>query len=752
MFAVATALACLVSRTVTPDGALIGLLWLPTAVMLVGILTRGYSVLLPGVVGLTAMLSLLGVSSSFMLGSVLAVLVAPVVCHQVIERMRRFRRAQSHLVQTSQMFLAIALVQAPISAAFICAASPLEGFIPMLGPLSFASIWVIEAVSGIVFVRGIMTWMPNDGSGFCPASGMQEGLKVFSPGALTPYAAILAFFGMALLAHEAGHDGIARVLAIPVFATAALSALSQSRRMASTVLMAAFIAIAAVRVRTDPFMPAVERFNDLAELSLLMLTGAALLHMLNSLIEERLQQQKRLRRKAFSSELSGLPNLRALTARLLSQKVRRLSAAQGLQLAEVAIAGLDKWADLAGRQATMQAESEIGRRLQTIFDSRLLMLAHIGSGRFVLLFERSTSDETLIETLQSGFDRRRFTIANQVLPLRYSIGVVDAPAGSHEPEALLASLSLAQQQAVTLSSRFYRLTLNNDRVREYRRELAWVENVRGLLERDRLRLFAQPIAPADMDPDSGLHFEILARMADENGELIAPNGFLGAISKAGMQIELDRQVISRTIRYLDDDLELLDATELCAINVTGPTICDPGFCDFLFGLMDRSRVAPKQIAIEITESDTIADLEAALENVRAIAAAGIRVAVDDFGTGQATFEYIRRLGPDILKIDGSFVRRYQEDALDREIVESVVRMAHAIGASTVAEFVESEALGEQMRAIGVDYLQGYAIAKPMPVAQLKSFCTAKREALREQRTARCASAGVRADLLASDST
>ncbi|MEZ5658751.1 MAG: EAL domain-containing protein [Burkholderiaceae bacterium] len=729
-FALATALAVMVSQFTVPSGSEIGFLWLPTSVVLVGILSRGFSVVLPGVVGLVAAQALVGVSPMMIAGSALAAALGPLACFHAIERLRRFRRAQSHLVQTTHLFLSIGCLQAPIAAACMTAAMPLAGFADIDHLLTFVSIWAIEFTSGVVFVRGLMTWLPNDGSGFCPAAGMRQGMSALSWQALSPYVPLVVFGALAWIACETGHPLIARVLSVPVFAAAAVASLVHPRRVATSALMAAMLIIAGVRVHGIDMSPLNGRMADSAELAMLILTGAALLHLLNSLIEERLTQQRRLRRKAFTNEVSGWPNLRALTARLLNRGEQNKAQRHGQQLAELAIAGLDKWADLAGRQATMAAEREIGKRLQTVFGSYVSMIAHIGSGRFILLFNGRMSDEKLQEIMRIGFDRHRFTIANQAVPMRYSIGVVDAPPGVHEPEELLASLSLAQQHAVTVGGRFYRLTLDNDQVRAYRKELAWVERVRSMLERDRLRLFAQPIAPAVIDPETtGLHFEVLSRMADEDGSLLAPGGFLGAISKAGLQIELDRRVLERTIRYLDDDMELLDATDLCAINVTGPTICDPGFAQYLIGLLENSRVSPSQLAIEITESDTIADLDSALANVSKISEIGIRVAVDDFGTGQATFEYIRRLGPQILKIDGAFVRRYREDALDREIVESIVRLAKAIGASTVAEFVETPEIGDEMRRIGVDLLQGYAIAKPMPISQIKAFCNQRRAEL-----------------------
>jgi EAL domain-containing protein (putative c-di-GMP-specific phosphodiesterase class I) len=232
-------------------------------------------------------------------------------------------------------------------------------------------------------------------------------------------------------------------------------------------------------------------------------------------------------------------------------------------------------------------------------------------------------------------------------------------------------------------------------------------------------LMAQLIAPCHRDEETaGLHYEILARMLDEKGNVMSPASFLPAIARAGLSREFDRLIIESTFDYLATDKALCARTAACAINVTGRMISSPELPSLIKIQLQRTGLSPALFVIEITESESIDDIEEAKANARELKRMGITVAVDDFGTGLATFDYLKQFKPQILKIDGSFIRTFDDSPLDRAIVQSIVRVAATIGARTVAEWVETEDLGRKLRGLGVDFLQGYAIAKPVPIGQL----------------------------------
>lgn len=739
MFGLALLIGTFLSLATAVNSTPLTLLWLPTSIVLVGLLMRGLTVLLPAAIGMAVTMWLLDAPVWHASMSVLSVIIAPSAAYYLIQRLRANRRAVSHLMQTIHIVAAIALVQAPISAAIMfvgCYFHPQS----MLGPISLiASHWVIETTSGIIFVRGMMVWMPNDGSGFCPVAGIARGNRRLDPELLVPLGLIVTLCLSAVAAFWTEQGNLARLFSIPLFVIAATSSLISNRRIASAVLMLSTFAIAtissyAAKMGSDP-----AALTRLAEVALLLLTGSLLLQLLNALVEERLAQQRRLRRKAFANEVTDLPNLRALHAYLASASLIHRVKVDGLLMAEVSVAGLMRWADISGRVSIMKVEREIGARLKQSFGKRMRYLIHVGTGRFILVLSRRQSTEELTDVMKVCFQDHQFDIAGNRVRLHCSIGVVDVPPGNHDLETALASLSIAQQKASKNGDLYFRLTLDDEQVRAYREDLAWVEKMGHFLATNRIRLFAQPIAPVQMSSESALNFEVLARMINDDGSILTPDKFLPAISLAGLQIEFDRTVISQTLQYLKDHEELALATHLCAINVTGLTICDLHFPEFLTRNLNERNIDASKITIEVTESDAIIDFESALANILTLTRAGISIAVDDFGTGQATFDYIRRMRPNVLKIDGSFVRRYAADPLDREIVESIVRLAKVLGAKTVAEFIETEQMADDMRKIGVDYLQGWAIAKPMPIEDIKSFCDARRAEMRKDEQLRLSS-------------
>ncbi|MNO89022.1 Cyclic di-GMP phosphodiesterase YfgF [compost metagenome] len=152
----------------------------------------------------------------------------------------------------------------------------------------------------------------------------------------------------------------------------------------------------------------------------------------------------------------------------------------------------------------------------------------------------------------------------------------------------------------------------------------------------------------------------------------------------------------------------------CALNLSGATIGDPTFIDFLRELQPRYGVAPQRICFEITETSAIADLDSAARFVGELKALGYRFALDDFCAGMSSFAYLKHLPVDYLKIDGSFVKDILDDPIDRAMVEMINQIGHVMGKSTVDEFVESTEILEALQEIGVDYVQGYALAAPQP--------------------------------------
>jgi EAL domain-containing protein (putative c-di-GMP-specific phosphodiesterase class I) len=245
--------------------------------------------------------------------------------------------------------------------------------------------------------------------------------------------------------------------------------------------------------------------------------------------------------------------------------------------------------------------------------------------------------------------------------------------------------------------------------------MRWVSRINRALDEDRFRLSFQPIAPVEPEDNPPVHYELLIRMQDEFGNIVAPGAFLPAAELYSLSTKLDRWVLSSAFEWLDDHPRHVDELSLCAINLSGHSLGDEQFLDFVVDLFVTSRVPASKICFEITETAAIANLEHASRFIGTLKALGSRFALDDFGSGLSSFAYLKTLPVDYLKIDGMFIRDIHEDPIHLAMVRSINEVGHLMGMKTVAEFVENDAIVDVLRTVGVDYAQGYGICPPQPL-------------------------------------
>jgi two-component system CheB/CheR fusion protein len=240
------------------------------------------------------------------------------------------------------------------------------------------------------------------------------------------------------------------------------------------------------------------------------------------------------------------------------------------------------------------------------------------------------------------------------------------------------------------------------------------------VQEGRFSLFAQTIKPVETaGKDRGAHLEMLIKMQGEGDELIPPGVFLPAAERYNLSGTIDRWVLQHTFSWIAD--EGLDANRLslCAINLSGHSVGDPAFLDYVVSQLKRHALPPTLICFEITETVAIANLNQARSMMETLGGMGCRFALDDFGSGMSSFGYLRTLPVDYLKIDGLFVKDIAKDPTDLALVRSINDIAHVMGKRTIAEFVESREILEHLEEMGVDYAQGNFIAEPVPVADLR---------------------------------
>ena len=249
-------------------------------------------------------------------------------------------------------------------------------------------------------------------------------------------------------------------------------------------------------------------------------------------------------------------------------------------------------------------------------------------------------------------------------------------------------------------------------------QMRWVPRLQTALEVGDFQLMVQDIVPVPSGIITGRHLEVLICLPDASGRLIPPGEFLPAAQRYGLMGRIDRWVTGQVCEWLHWRAGTHRALpELVAINLSGSSLSEAEFRDFA---EEQVRGLPEgaNLCFEITESEAIANLDEASDFIRRMKAHGCRFALDDFGSGLSSFAYLKRLPVDYVKIDGQFVRDVARDPISLAMVESIHRIGKVMGMQTIAEFVETEAIWQLVRAVGVDFCQGYYFGPTRPLLSL----------------------------------
>ncbi|HEY0515250.1 MAG TPA: EAL domain-containing protein [Thermoanaerobaculia bacterium] len=429
-----------------------------------------------------------------------------------------------------------------------------------------------------------------------------------------------------------------------------------------------------------------------------------------------------LAHQATHDELTGLLNRQAFDGHLLRalEEARALSNTHALCYMDLDQFKLvnDTCGHLAGDELLCRVTSLLQDSMR---DTDLV--ARLGGDEFAVLLTRcSLADaERRATEFHRALQQFRFTWRDKTFTVGASIGVVPI---THEFRTVAHLLSAADHACYAAKDK------GRNRVQVYQEddatfvrrhgEMNWVVRIQQTLERDRFRLFSQQIQPLSPKAPPGLYFEVLLRMAEDDGRIHLPSDFIRAAERYGLMRAIDRWVIHNAIRTLrGQPPPFLDHLRLCAINLSAVSLGDEGFLDFMEGELAGSGPPGEQLAsrlcFEITETAAIENLPQAQRLMAQLVAKGVRFSLDDFGTGMSSYSYLKELPVSFLKIDGKFVKDIVTDPLDRAMVESINQVGHVMGLQTVAEGITNAAVVERVKAIGVDYAQGNWISPPRPL-------------------------------------
>jgi len=350
------------------------------------------------------------------------------------------------------------------------------------------------------------------------------------------------------------------------------------------------------------------------------------------------------------------------------------------------------------------------------------VVGRLGGDEFGVLLRHCSLEPALAtaERIHQAISSHRFTWRDHSFSIDASLGVVLIDAQSKTVTQVLSAADHACYVAKERGrGRIQVYKADDIEVARRADEVSWLLRIQQTLDDQRFRLFGQKIRPLANGAEDSLFFEVLLRMVDDNERLLAPASLVRAAERYGVMREIDRWVVERVLQALAaGGPSLLDTLATCAINLSGVSLSDPGFLDFAVSQITRHGVPAEKLCFEVTETAAVANLSMAQRLIRELSALGCRFALDDFGSGMASYGKLRGLSVQYLKIDHTFIRDLANNPLDRAMVGSIHQMAHVLGIQTIAEGVSSEPLLERLRQIGVDYVQGFWVDRPGPLEEL----------------------------------
>jgi diguanylate cyclase (GGDEF)-like protein/PAS domain S-box-containing protein len=355
------------------------------------------------------------------------------------------------------------------------------------------------------------------------------------------------------------------------------------------------------------------------------------------------------------------------------------------------------------------------------------IVARLGGDEFGIIMYNCDLEKAqhMSNAIRTSIQDFRFVWQNHYSTICASIGLVQIDAQSSDlAEVMSAADAVCYAAKNRGRNRVYPYHEDDAEVAQQRAERQWIERLNRALETDRFQLYAQTIQLTSAPDHQGIHLhEVLLRMVDEQGDLILPLNFMPAAEQYSLMPHIDQWVIRKFFQLYEKQAGVClrsDTIKDClfTINLSGASVNDDQFLDFLRQQFDEFQVPPQSICFEITERVAIANLEKAAQLIREIKQIGCRFALDDFGSGVSSFSYLRHLPIDYLKIDGNFVKSLLSDPVNCAIVESVNHIGHLMGIQTIAEFVETSDVREQLKVMGIDYVQGFAVHRPVPLLDL----------------------------------
>jgi diguanylate cyclase (GGDEF)-like protein/PAS domain S-box-containing protein len=421
--------------------------------------------------------------------------------------------------------------------------------------------------------------------------------------------------------------------------------------------------------------------------------------------------------QAAHDALTGLVNRREFERRL----EEALDATRGGQTSHVlCFLDLDRFKiinDTSGHQAGDSLLRDIAKLVRgAVRDSDTV--GRLGGDEFGMLLVGCPLDKArqIADDVCRKIADHRFVWRDRIFNVGSSIGLVELTRDAGSLEESLAAADSACYVAKRQGGHISVYSARDEVFARQTGEIQWLKLLQGALKENRFELYTQPIVAAYGDGDAGPALEVLIRLRNDAGEHVAPVDFLQAAERYRLMGLIDRQVVQMTLNALGRNAMDLPAGRSAAINISGQTLADAQFLEFVVETFDATGANPAQVCFEITEAAVVGNLELTRRFIGVLHGMGCRFALDDFGSGIGSFANLKNLAIDFLKIDGSFIGGLGRDVVNQAMVAAMIKLARTLNFRVIAEQVEDEAALEVARALGCDFLQGYVLGRPVPMA------------------------------------
>lgn len=430
-------------------------------------------------------------------------------------------------------------------------------------------------------------------------------------------------------------------------------------------------------------------------------------------LSERRIMEARLQYLVAHDELTGLSNRSGLEKTLDFAILRCTNFKQHGALLDIDLDQFKVINDVEGHEVGDRLLIEMATLIRSVLDTKAF-LARVGSNLFQVFLSKLTQEQALeiAEDLRLTIEDFDFISGSNTYNISASIGVaILAPLEKvRRASELMSKAHHACYSAKTLGrNRVSLFERDNEHLVRLRDDAAWVPQIRHALSEDLFQLVFQPVVKVSNGHIS--HYETLLRMIGEDGELLSPVQFITVAERMGLIHHIDMWVVSHVIDYIAG-LPKSSSDISFTVNLSSYALQGDYLLPVLKKKLESTWISPSRLTFEITETAAVSNFEKTRQMVSKIRALGCHFALDDFGAGFSSFNYIKNFPVEYLKIDGQFISNLVIDHADQVLVKSMIDVAHSLGKKAIAEYVSSAEILRVLKELGVDYVQGYLLGKP----------------------------------------